>query len=789
MNAGEILSSTYEIREQIGSGSGGTIYRAYHRRLQKDVVLKKINQSSERNEDEKEILKNLKHSYLPQVYDFLDVEDGVYTIIDYIPGQSFEKLLKEKGKFPQKKVVKYAMQLCEVVDYLHKQKPPIIHGDIKPANIMLTPEDNICLIDFNISGVLDGKSKESIGYTPGYAPPEQMASFQKAVSMQEQGIEGLKADITSRNFEKAKLPGAEAAAKLLDIDEKTELLAADEKTELFDADEKSELLDADERTELLGTDERRSLLAGNALTKQPGAGSNSVQNQQEYTAFTQQNQTAGVRESDARQVCYVDARSDVYSIGATLYHFLTGVKPGGDANEIVKPSEIDPSIGESISLILMKSLAREPRRRFQTAESMLKAFQKIHKYDFRYKKMVLQQELIFLATAAGIGVGILLIFFGKGQLDREKEEAYMQVVDMLSDARVDGTEEQIEEAYNAAREIKPQRLEAYFQKALYYYEKREYEEGIQFIEDMILSENAFFDQELITDVYFLLGNCQFETGQYEEAVISYEAAISRDDSRPEFYRDYVISLVRDGKMSKAEEVLRQAGEKGISSVDLLLVNGELKKTKGDYEGAKQDLKQCINETENDEIRMRAYILCDMVYREQYEQSRGKEVVCLQKSMELLEEARTRVGLNNQLLIYERLAQTYIDLQELTQEEEYGENAISILREVIDRGWGTYLTYNNIAIMYQKMGKLPQAQEILEQMLELDTENYNTYKRFAFLEAERQSKKQISERNYEDFVQYYEKAKELYEASSVSTDVEIQLLDNLYQQIVEGGWLK
>lgn len=75
------------------------------------------------------------------------------------------------------------------------------------------------------------------------------------------------------------------------------------------------------------------------------------------------------------------------------------------------------------------------------------------------------------------------------------------------------------------------------------------------------------------------------------------------------------------------------------------------------------------------------------------------------------------------------------------------------------------------------------------MLELDTENYNTYKRFAFLEAERQSKKQISERNYEDFVQYYEKAKELHEASSVSTDVEIQLLDNLYQQIVEGGWLK
>lgn len=745
MNAGEILSSTYEIREQIGSGGGGTIYRAYHKRLQKDVVLKKIKQSSERNEDEKEILKNLKHSYLPQVFDFLDVEDGVFTIIDYIPGQSFEKLLKEKGKFPQKKVVKYARQLCEVVDYLHKQKPPIIHGDIKPANIMLTPEDNICLIDFNISGVLDGKSMETMGYTPGYAPPEQIASFQKAVSM-------------------------------LTDESKTQLLKTQERTELLTFDTKTELLTDNERTELLD------------------ACGSSGQTQREHVELTQREQPSGGRASDCRQTCLVDARSDVYSIGATLYHFLTGVKPGSGPDQIVKPSEIDPSIGESISLILMKALAWEPRQRFQTTESMLKAFLKIHKYDFRYKKMVLQQGAVFLATAAGIGAGILLTFFGKGQLAIEKEEAYVQAVDLLSHARAEGEEEQrIDQAYLAAREIKPQRLEAYVQKALYYYEQKEYEDGIAFIEDTILTERVFFDQELITDVYFLLGSCRFEMEQYDKAVVSYGTAISRDDSRPEFYRDYVISLVRDGKVSKAEEVLRQAEEKGISSVDLLLVNGELKKAKGDYEGAEQDLKQCVKEAETDEIRVRAYVLCDMAYREQYDESKEKEIsgdlACLQKSRELLEEARRKVGMDDQLLIYERLAQTYIDLQELTREEEYGECAISILEEVIDRGWGTYLTYNNIAILYQKMGKFQQAREMLERMLELDVENYNTYKRFALLEAESQNQKQTAERQYGDFVQYYEKAKELYEASGSGGDVEMQFLDNLYQQLVEGGWLK
>lgn len=59
------------------------------------------------------------------------------------------------------------MQLCSALDYLHNQKPPIIHSDIKPANIMLTPQGNICLIDFNISFFLDGTA--IVGYTHGYS--------------------------------------------------------------------------------------------------------------------------------------------------------------------------------------------------------------------------------------------------------------------------------------------------------------------------------------------------------------------------------------------------------------------------------------------------------------------------------------------------------------------------------------------------------------------------------------------------------------------------------------------
>lgn len=103
------------------------------------------------NRQEVDILKNLNHMYLPQVLDFLTEGNDIYTVMSYIPGRSFKELLEEGSPFRPNQLIRWGMQLCSALNYLHGQNPPIIHGDIKPANIMLTPEGNICLIDFNIS--------------------------------------------------------------------------------------------------------------------------------------------------------------------------------------------------------------------------------------------------------------------------------------------------------------------------------------------------------------------------------------------------------------------------------------------------------------------------------------------------------------------------------------------------------------------------------------------------------------------------------------------------------------
>ena len=176
---GTVLVDTYEIIDIIGSGGGGVTYKAHHLRLQTDVVVKKIKEEVLRKVNiraEADILKNLKHAYLPRVYDFIEAEDGVYTVIDYIPGDNLEDAVKKYGPFDEKLVLKWANQLAEALAYLHSQNPPIIHSDIKPANIMLTDDGDICLIDFNISLALGESMESAIGVSPGFSPPEQFRS-------------------------------------------------------------------------------------------------------------------------------------------------------------------------------------------------------------------------------------------------------------------------------------------------------------------------------------------------------------------------------------------------------------------------------------------------------------------------------------------------------------------------------------------------------------------------------------------------------------------------------------
>ena len=172
-----MLGSDYEnIRPLDAKGGMGDLFRAHKKGLDVEVVIKRIKRKyigRLDQQNEANILKGLKHQYLPRIYDVIPGEDGcLYTIMDYIPGVDLQQYVKQNGRVPQPLAHRWACQLCEVVAYLHAQTPPILHCDIKPHNIMITGQGDICLIDFNTSLVFQGDDTV-VGVTKGYAAPEQ----------------------------------------------------------------------------------------------------------------------------------------------------------------------------------------------------------------------------------------------------------------------------------------------------------------------------------------------------------------------------------------------------------------------------------------------------------------------------------------------------------------------------------------------------------------------------------------------------------------------------------------
>ena len=170
---GLIVNATYEVVQEIGSGGMGVVYLAYHLRLDKYVVMKKIKASSadlSMLRNEADVLKSLRHTYLPQVYDFISFEGDTYTIIDYIEGYDLKYYIDNRIAVSESQLIKWLKQLCEVLRYLHTHDPKVLHADIKPANIIVQPSGDICLIDFGIS-MLGNEQMKGLSYE--YSSPEQ----------------------------------------------------------------------------------------------------------------------------------------------------------------------------------------------------------------------------------------------------------------------------------------------------------------------------------------------------------------------------------------------------------------------------------------------------------------------------------------------------------------------------------------------------------------------------------------------------------------------------------------
>ena len=330
---GSVIDDKYEILKEIGRGGMSVVYLAMDKRLNKQWAVKEIRKKGSGKNDEivvnsllaeANLMKRLDHPALPRIVDIIDNGTTIYVIMDYIEGESLDKVLNEYGAQPEEQVIGWAKQLCDALAYLHAQKPPIIYRDMKPANVMLKPEGNIKIIDFGIAREYKEQklADTTVLGTKGYAPPEQ------------------------------------------------------------------------------------------------------------YSGQT-------------------DARSDIFALGMTMHHLLTGVDPrNGEAYAPVR--QWNPELSEGIEIIIDRCVEPAPENRYQSCADLL--------YDLEHPELITKgfkkkQKRKLLSFAVPFGIALLMTISGIAL-----HIAAARVNNQDYDANLLGTDPQ---SFFAAVEIYPNRVDAY----------------------------------------------------------------------------------------------------------------------------------------------------------------------------------------------------------------------------------------------------------------------------------------------------------------------------------------
>lgn len=337
---GSVIDGKYEILREIGHGGMSVVYLAMDTHLNKQWAVKEIKKKGSGKNDEiivnsllaeANLMKRLDHAALPRIVDIIDNGVTIYVVMDYIEGESLDKILNEYGAQPEELVIGWAMQLCDALAYLHAQKPPIIYRDMKPANIMLKPEGNIKIIDFGIAREYKEQSlaDTTVLGTKGYAPPEQ------------------------------------------------------------------------------------------------------------YSGQT-------------------DARSDIFALGMTMHHLLTGIDPrSGEAYAPVRMW--NPELSEGIELIIDKCVEPAPENRYQNCSDLLYDLEHPDLITRGYKKRQKRKVAVFMAAA-----GMTVVFFLTGTvcttIAKNINNSNYEI--LVSPSTATALNEKID-SYKRAIAIYPERTDAY----------------------------------------------------------------------------------------------------------------------------------------------------------------------------------------------------------------------------------------------------------------------------------------------------------------------------------------
>ncbi len=190
LNFPYVLNNRWEVVDRLGQGGMGTVYMARDLNLQtlghqkKACVVKELRDDFFREEDkekaqefflrEQNVLASLDHPNIVRVLDQFSQKGKFYLVMEYVQGQNLHEMVMKRGEpFPEETVIGWAVQICDVLEYLHEHDPPVIYRDLKPSNVMIDSRDQVKLVDFGIARPFEETEDNTHVVSQGYSPPEQ----------------------------------------------------------------------------------------------------------------------------------------------------------------------------------------------------------------------------------------------------------------------------------------------------------------------------------------------------------------------------------------------------------------------------------------------------------------------------------------------------------------------------------------------------------------------------------------------------------------------------------------
>ena len=609
LEIGSLLDGKYKILNKIGQGGMSIVYLAMNEKANKQWAIKEMRKEKNKNYEimkqslitETNLLKELKHPYLPSIADIIESDDTIIIVMDYVEGRPLSDILAEEGTIEEDKVADYAIQLCDVLDYLHSQNPPIIYRDLKPANIMLRPDGKITLIDFGTARKYnyDSVSDTTCLGTIGYAAPEQFA--------------------------------------------------------------------------------------GETLRQ-------------------------------------TDARTDIYNLGATMYHLLTGVNPSEPPYELYPIRRWDESLSNGLEKIILRATRKDPDKRFNDCKEMSYALQHFRDLDDSY--IATQKKKIFLFAASLIlsftffSVAIVVNGMEKREISKVYNnylsEAALKIASTGSENVVDSD---ILKLFQDAINISPNSTEAYIRMLDYYCDLGQTRNGLMAISAMIASGTGDLGNN--DDLMMRMGQIYF-------------LGNSKDT---EFNIDYGTSARYFDKVN----IKKYPQAKYYSSL-----SRSLSEIGTDWEIIVKDMKnvdEYLNTEVNEEEKAEIYITLSKIYRANAfaiqkvgEKPFDKAMELLNKAGEILNSSYIDKNLKEKYLpeLYFGFADAYYRRANIEPDEKESRNdlyeAVSYYERylIFATTAQTVLFKNRIGDIYRALGEYKMAAEEYEDIIEKYPEDATAY---------------------------------------------------------------